>query len=170
MKTTHEKKAICGEKNKTKKHKKGQKTKDAFYRLPDTKAIRSFLLVFFPSRVESHTKKRKKTPQNNSNEKADKSTGGTVALEVEKERTSKESAGTGETLAAEQSTQNRPPDLCRKQKEEVVIMWLITMRMSDKSQYDFDMLVLKKKANSGFWFLQAGISLHYDVLSGDRNI
>lgn len=93
-----------------------------------------------------------------------------MALEAEKERKSKESAGTGETLTAELSTQNRPPDLCRKQKEEVVIMWLITMRMSDKSQYDFDMSVYKKKANSGFWLLHAGISLHYDVLSGDRNI
>lgn len=143
MKTTREKKNKKGnmwKKTKQKSTKKDRRRKDVFCRLPDTKAVLSFLLFFFLPLKSWITKK-----QNNSNEKADKSAGGTVALEVEKERKSKESAGTGETLTAELSTQNRPPDLCRKQKEEVVIMWLITMRMSDKSQYDFDMSVYKKK-------------------------
>lgn len=128
------------EKNKTKKHKKGQKTKRCLLSSTRHQGSTVFSFVFFLPLKSWITKK-----QNNSNEKADKSAGGTVALEVEKERKSKESAGTGETLTAELSTQNRPPDLCRKQKEEVVIMWLITMRMSDKSQYDFDMSVYKKK-------------------------
>lgn len=141
MKTTREKKikkAICGKKQnkKAQKRTEDEKMSSVVYQTP-----RQYCLLFFFLPLKSWITKK----QNNSNEKADKSAGGTVALEVEKERKSKESAGTGETLTAELSTQNRPPDLCRKQKEEVVIMWLITMRMSDKSQYDFDMSVYKKK-------------------------
>lgn len=61
-----------------------------------------------------------------------------------KERKSKEGAGTGETFTAEQRHKTlRPPDLCRKQKGEVVIMWSITMCRSEKSQHDFDMSVRK---------------------------
>lgn len=140
MKTTREKKkAICGKKQnkKAQKRTEDEKMSSVVYQTPRQYCL--FFCFFLP--LKSWITKK----QNNSNEKADKSAGGTVALEVEKERKSKESAGTGETLTAELSTQNRPPDLCRKQKEEVVIMWLITMRMSDKSQYDFDMSVYKKK-------------------------
>lgn len=69
--------------------------------------------------------------QNNSYETIDKTAGAPVAAEVGKERMSKEGAGSGETFTAEHS-ELRSPDLCRKQKEEVVIMWLITMCRSEK--------------------------------------
>ena len=35
----------------------------------------------------------------------------------------------------------RPPDLCRKQTGEVVIMWSMAMFRSEKFQYDFDLSV-----------------------------
>lgn len=69
------------EKNKTKKHKKGQKTKRCLLSSTRHQGSTVFSFVFFLPLKSWITKK-----QNNSNEKADKSAGGTVALEVEKER------------------------------------------------------------------------------------
>ena len=56
----------------------------------------------------------------------------------------------------------RPPDLCRKQTGEVVIMWSITMCRSEKFQYDFDMSV-RKGPNSDFGFCM--LKSHYRVTS-----
>lgn len=67
-----------------------------------------------------------------------------MALEVEKERESKEEADAGETFTSGQSAARRtlrPPDLCRKQKGEVLIMWSNTMCRSKKSRYDFKMSI-----------------------------
>lgn len=81
----------------------------------------------------------------------------------EKERAG-DRAGAGGPLQqsgtkAKQSKALRPPDLCRKQKERVVIMWWITMCRSGTFQSDFDMSVRKRDQIQTLWVLHAEMSL-----------
>lgn len=64
----------------------------------------------------------------------------------------------------------RPPDLSRKQKGEVLIMWSITMCRSKKSQYAFETSVKKRPNSDVFGVLHAEISLQGGFLSPERNI
>lgn len=98
----------------------------------------NFFFWFFcsPSRVESHntrtTAMRKLTRQQ----------GEQWLWKLKQSKRAKKELAPRRPLQQSRAHKTlRPPDLCRKQTGEVVIMWSMAMFRSEKFQYDFDLSV-----------------------------